>query len=73
MNINIPYDKLLHFAVCVILSTLMRWCGIEWYITLPVVISIGIIKEIYDKVSGKGTPENKDLLADKAGAVIGAF
>ena len=31
---------------------------------------IGIGKEVYDKVSGKGTPSFKDLLADVAGIAI---
>lgn len=35
------------------------------------VLSIGIAKEIYDKVSGKGCAEWSDLLADFVGVIIG--
>lgn len=33
-------------------------------------LAIGIAKEIYDKVSRRGTPSWKDLLADLAGAAL---
>jgi uncharacterized protein YfiM (DUF2279 family) len=35
-------------------------------------LAIGIAKEIYDKVSRRGTPSWKDLLADLAGAALAA-
>ena len=70
---SIPYDKLLHFAVCAVLGSLMKVVGIEWYFTLLVVMSVGVGKEIYDKVSKKGTPEWKDVLADFVGALVGVI
>ena len=73
MNNYITYDKLLHFAVCAILSTFLRVLGIEWHYTLLIVMSIGVGKEIYDKVSKKGTPEWKDILADFIGALVGVL
>jgi hypothetical protein len=36
-------------------------------------MSIGIVKEIYDKVSGRGCAEWGDLLADVLGIVIGVM
>ncbi len=34
-------------------------------------LSIGVAKEIYDGVSGKGTPSVKDIVADIAGIAVG--
>ena len=38
---------------------------------VSVSLSIGIGKEIYDGVSGKGTPSFKDIVADAAGVAVG--
>ena len=38
---------------------------------VSVSFSIGIGKEIYDGVSGKGTPSWKDIVADAAGVMFG--
>lgn len=71
--INIPYDKLLHFAVCAVLSTLLKVVCIEWHYTLLIVMGVGVGKEIYDKVTKKGCAEWKDILADFVGALVGVL
>lgn len=40
---------------------------------LVVAILVGIGKEVYDKVSGKGVADFWDLVADFIGAVFGCF
>ena len=35
------------------------------------VLSIGFFKELYDGLSGKGTPSHKDLIADIVGIAVG--
>ena len=66
-------DKLLHFAVSALMGSALRWCGAEWYWAVAIVMAIGIGKEVYDKVSGKGNCEWGDLLADLLGAVTGGI
>jgi uncharacterized protein YfiM (DUF2279 family) len=39
--------------------------------SVSITFSIGAAKEIYDGVSGKGSPSFKDLLADAAGILVG--
>jgi uncharacterized protein YfiM (DUF2279 family) len=36
-------------------------------------LSVGLAKEVYDGVSGKGTPSFKDIIADAAGVAFGIF
>lgn len=38
-----------------------------------IVLSIGVAKEVYDKVSGKGTAEWKDIIADCIGIGLGSI
>ena len=38
-----------------------------------ITFAIGIVKEIYDKVTGKGCAENKDMECDIIGIIIGAL
>lgn len=51
------------FTVAVFLSSPL--------IALGVVVFVGIAKEVYDKVSGKGCPEILDAVATAAGGVFG--
>ena len=62
-----PYDKLLHFMfgtyMAILLSSIMAW----WLIVITVLIlAVGV--EIYDKSSGKGTPEVLDIIYTLAGS-----
>jgi hypothetical protein len=67
---NIPQDKLLHFVVCDVLSTLLHLIFPAWF-TFAMVFVIAVIKELYDHVSGKGTADWKDLVADILGIIVG--
>ena len=70
---QISNDKLKHFAVSALMGSALRWCGVEWYWVLAIVMTIGIGKEVYDKVTSKGKAEWKDLLADAVGAIVGGI
>lgn len=70
---NITHDKLLHFAVSALMGSALRWCGVEWWAVLLIVMTIGVAKELYDQISKKGSPEWKDLLADLLGALVGGL
>jgi len=61
-------DKALHLYSGGMLAGMLMPFGFEWA-WLGVVIA-GVGKEIYDKVSGKGTPEWKDAFATIVGGSV---
>lgn len=67
---RIGVDKILHVLVSLVMMLEFRRFLPVWG-ALTVVLAIGIIKEIYDKVSGKGTPDWRDIVADCIGIVLG--
>ena len=65
---NIPQDKKKHFvAGFAIAAVVSLFAG--YIVGLLVAILAAAGKEIYDKVSGKGTPELLDFVATVAGAI----
>lgn len=71
-NINkwIRTDGWLHILVSCTIVFALEWHRPVWVVPV-IAIAIGIGKEIYDKVSGKGTPEWHDLICDVIGIAIG--
>ena len=65
---EIPTDKALHFFSGGMLAGLLMPFGFE--VAWAVVFTAGVGKEVYDKVSGKGTPEFKDAFATIVGGSI---
>lgn len=60
-------DHLLHFLVsAVIMAALSYFLPASWAFCITLLIGIG--KEVYDKVSKKGTAELSDLFFDFLGA-----
>ena len=66
-------DGLLHFTICLVLSNILYAFGLPVWCVLTLVIGIGIAKEIYDKVTGKGSAEWKDLICDILGTLLGVL
>lgn len=64
------YDGMKHIILSAILTIVAKWLLPVW-VAVGVVLSIGIAKEIYDKVSGKGCAEWKDIVCDIIGILIG--
>lgn len=62
--------KLKHIVVSAIIAVALN-LFLPWWVASVITLAIGVGKEIYDKVSGKGHPEWKDLLADLVGILIG--
>ena len=60
-------DKVSHFVVGYVIGTAALFVG--WYALIPVVIAAAG-KEIYDRVSGKGTPEVLDAVATVGGGLL---
>ena len=69
---HIGMDGMMHICISALACSLLKLV-IPCWIAMLIVLMIGIAKEIYDKVSHKGTPEVKDLFCDIVGIVIGAL
>lgn len=65
-------DKLLHIVVSAIIMVVLGWFMPTWVAVLAT-LCVGIGKEVYDKVSGKGSFEWMDLVCDCIGILIGVL
>lgn len=65
-------DKYKHVVVSAALSAVLALV-LPWWAAALVTLGIGVAKEVYDKVSGKGCAEWGDLLADVLGVIIGVM
>lgn len=63
-------DKLKHIVVSAIIAVALN-LFLPWWVAGLLTLAIGVGKEVYDKVSGKGHAEWEDLVADLIGVVIG--
>lgn len=63
-------DGMKHIIISSVIAMLLNLL-IPFWVAGLLTLAIGVGKEVYDKVSGKGHPEWKDLLADLLGIVIG--
>lgn len=63
-------DKYKHIVVASIMAALLSLV-LPWWGASLITLGIGVAKEIYDKASGKGCAEWKDLAADIVGIIIG--
>lgn len=76
---RIGFDGLLHFAVCAIMTALIKAMAEPLLaekgalLAVIVVSVIGIGKEIWDRRTGKGCAEFKDLVCDLVGIMIGVI
>lgn len=70
MNHFFTEDKLKHIVVSAIIMVALSLVLPKWLAAI-ITFSIGICKEVYDKVNGNGHPEWKDLVADVIGIVVG--
>lgn len=65
-------DKLKHIVVSAIIAVVLNLFS-PWWVAAVLTLAIGVGKEVYDKVTGKGHPEWKDLVADLVGILIGVL
>lgn len=63
-------DKYKHIVVSAIIAVALN-LFLPWWVAALITLAIGVGKEVYDKVSGKGCAEWGDLLADLVGILIG--
>ena len=66
----IKEDKLKHVVVSAIIAVVLN-LFLPWWVAAGITFAVGIGKEVYDKVSGKGCAEWEDLAADLIGILIG--
>lgn len=71
MNLpTIPHDKAMHVLyglVAFLLGNALH----SWKAGIILAALLAVAKELYDKWSGKGTPDGWDIVATIAGAVLG--
>lgn len=65
-------DKLKHIVVSAIIAVALN-LFLPWWVAGVITLAIGVGKEVYDKLSGKGCSEWKDLVADLVGILIGVL
>lgn len=63
-------DGLLHICVTALLLLFFGWLKPLWLPNL-IVFCIGLLKEIWDAVTGRGTAEWHDVICDVLGLVVG--
>ena len=63
-------DKLRYIIVSAIIAVVLNLI-LPWWVAGLITLVIGVGKEVYDKVTGKGHAEWEDLVADVVGIVIG--
>lgn len=69
---RIGFDGLLHIVLSAIMVGILKHI-IGALLTVAVVAFIGIGKEIYDRRTGKGCAEFKDMVCDLVGIMIGVI
>lgn len=69
---KVGIDKILHLLVCLSLTLELRRF-VDLWIAVLIVFVIAVFKEVYDKVSKKGTCDYKDIIADCVGIIIGCL
>lgn len=65
-------DKKKHIIAGLIIGFLGAYCSGSAPFGFGLACIAGLGKEVYDKISGKGTPEGLDWLATSGGGLIGA-
>lgn len=68
----ITEDKLKHVVVSSAMAALLCLV-LPWWVAGLGTLAVGIGKEVYDKLSGRGCAEWVDLAADIVGIIIGVL
>lgn len=63
-------DKIYHFVVGILIVTIINIFTCDLLLGLGLTILAGALKEVYDKISGKGTCEVLDAIATIFGGGI---
>ena len=69
---KLGFDGLKHIVVSAIIITILN-IFLPMWLSATITLVIGVGKELYDKISGKGCAEWKDIVCDIIGIVIGVL
>lgn len=64
----IRIDGLLHIETCALIYIIIE-AICPWWVALIATVAAAVGKEIYDRLTGKGTPEWHDIICDAVGLV----
>lgn len=65
-------DGMKHFILSATMTALLSLV-LPWYWAALITLAAGLGKEVYDRVSGRGMAEWKDVVCNIAGIIIGAI
>jgi len=66
-------DKIQHFVVSIAIVFILNYLLHSINMACALTLLIGIAKEVYDKVSGKGTADIYDIFSDVLGVLLAYF
>lgn len=69
---KLGFDGLKHIVVSAIIITILN-IFLPMWLSATITLVIGVGKELYDKISGKGCAEWKDIVCDIIGIIIGVL
>lgn len=65
-------DGMKHFILSATMTAILSLV-LPWYWAALITLAAGLGKEVYDRVSGRGMAEWKDVVCNIAGTIIGAI
>lgn len=65
-------DGMKHFILSATMTAILSLV-LPWYWAAGITLVAGLGKEVYDRVSGRGMAEWKDVVCNLAGTIIGAI
>jgi hypothetical protein len=65
-------DGMKHFILSATMTAILA-LGLPWHWASLITLTAGLGKEVYDRLSGRGMAEWKDVLCNLAGTIIGAI
>ena len=65
-------DGMMHVILSAFIASVLN-LFIPWEVAAVITLAVGFGKELYDRISGKGCSEWKDLICDLIGVLIGVL
>lgn len=65
-------DGMMHVILSALICAVLN-LFLPWELAAMITLAVGIGKELYDRISGKGCSEWKDIVCDIVGILIGVL